>query len=103
MENIKATKKVSKGKTCTENGRGKMAAKVQKVCHISMRFGTHVWPGNTLRSVLMFVRPQNGRDKIAAKHKVPIATKVVKFLVGKLKSVDLWRTSRPTKKLLGPH
>ena len=38
---------------------------------------------------------------MAAKRQVPIATKVVKFVVGKRKSIDLWRTSRPTKKSLG--
>ena len=38
---------------------------------------------------------------MAAKHQVPIATKVVKFVIGKRKSVDLWRTSRPTKKYFG--
>ena len=54
-------------------------------------------------NVLMkdFFRSVNGRGKMAAKRQVPIATKVVKFVVGKRKSVDLWRTSRPTKKSLG--
>ena len=32
---------------------------------------------------------------------VTIATKVVKFVVGKRKSVDVWRTSRSPKKSLG--
>ena len=50
---------------------------------------------------MLFARPQNGRGKMAAKRQVSIATKVVKFVVGKQKSVDLWRTSRPTKKYLG--
>ena len=38
---------------------------------------------------------------MAAKRQVPIATKVVTCVVGKRKSIDLWRTSRPTKKSLG--
>ena len=37
---------------------------------------------------------------MAAKRQVSIAPKVVKFVVGKQKSVDLWRTSRPTNKSL---
>ena len=46
------------------------------------------------------LRSVNGRGKIATKRQVPIATKVVKFVVGQRKSVDLWRTSTPTKKSL---
>ena len=48
-----------------------------------------------------FFRSVNGRGKMAAKRQVPIATKVVKFVIGKRKSVDLWRTSRSTKRSLG--
>ena len=44
-----------------------------------MRFGVHVWPGDTPRSFLLFAHPQNGCGKMAGKHQVPIATKVVKF------------------------
>ena len=52
-------------------------------------------------NVLMkeYFRSVNGRGKMAAKRQVPIATKVVKFVVGQRKSVDLWRTSTPTKKV----
>ena len=71
-----------------------------KRARVSTTFGTHVWPVNTPRSLFLFVRTQNGRGKMVAKRQVSIAPKVVKFVVGKQKSVDLWRTSGLTKKSL---
>ena len=38
---------------------------------------------------------------MAAKRQVPMGRKSSKFVVGKQKSVDVWRTSRPPKKYLG--
>ena len=38
---------------------------------------------------------------MAAKRQVPMGKKNSKFVVGKRKSVDVWRTSRSPKKSLG--
>ena len=77
------------------------AVRVPKRARISTTFGTHVWPVHTPRSFLLFLRTQKGRGKMAAKRQVPMGQKNSKFVVGKRKSVDVWRSSRPPKKCLG--
>ena len=44
-----------------------------------MTFGTHVWPVNTPKSLLLFAHTQNGQGKMAAKRQVPTGYKISKF------------------------
>ena len=64
-----------------------------------MTFGTNVCPVHTPRLLLLFTLTQKGRGKMAAKRQVPMGIKSSKFVVGKRKSVDVWRTSKATKKV----